>query len=132
MLCAQDLTLEQKAIALRKAHPTYAAAEVEAALLAHGGDVNATAAALVLGADARAEVRQPCVHLAAPCHCKRGAGVLLLAVDMCVLSCKGGAAACGCVYAFQKTCWLGVQAVLLRSTPAAQPERQSHHLPLLA
>jgi len=30
---------------------------VEAALLAHDGDVDATAAALVLGADARAEVR---------------------------------------------------------------------------
>ena len=35
---------------------------MEAALLAHGGDVNATAAALVLGADARAEVWGPCNH----------------------------------------------------------------------
>ncbi|KAK9822387.1 hypothetical protein WJX81_007339 [Elliptochloris bilobata] len=50
-----DLTLEQKAAALRKAHPGYEAAEVEAALLAHSGDLNATAAALVLGADALAE-----------------------------------------------------------------------------
>lgn len=75
MPCAQDLTLEQKAAALRKAHPAYAAAEVEAALLAHGGDVNATAAALVLGADARAEVWGHAVHLAAVHHRKscRGA-----------------------------------------------------------
>ena len=53
----QDLTLEQKAAALRKVHPGYGAAEVEAVLLANSGDVNATAAALVLGADTRAEVR---------------------------------------------------------------------------
>lgn len=44
-------------MALRKAHPGYGAAEVEAVLLANSGDVNATAAALVLGADTRAEVR---------------------------------------------------------------------------
>lgn len=48
---------------------------MEAALLAHGGDVNATAAALVLGADARAEVWGQPITLAA-LHRTRAEGVL--------------------------------------------------------
>lgn len=105
---AQDLTLEQKAAALRKAHPAYAAAEVEAALLAHGGHINATAAALVLGADARAEVWG---HVAITCRCL----MVDWATPLCVViySCRSlqvvlrrtaslGAGAC-----LRKACWLG-------------------------
>ena len=85
---AQDLTLEQKAAALRKAHPAYAAAEVEAALLAHGGDINATAAALVLGADARAEVCGPAVIICG-CSCQEGDGLPLSAAGPLGLTCAG-------------------------------------------
>ena len=98
MPLAQDLTLEQKAAALRKAHPAYAAPEVEAALLAHGGDVNATAAALVLGADARAEVGGGAVT-----PCRRSLhtleGVLCQAAGLQVVLRRMQALCVGAVYA---------------------------------